>query len=157
MKTRNKLKLVWPLLALASLAVMCCACANLVSTVEQVIPVIGAIVGIVGAAGEVVIPAEASLLGEGVVLAQNGLTALVNSLKSYEANKTAAGALASLQAAFTAAQQNLGTLLKAANVKDPVTAQKITAVVQAAVSTIGVVEASVVAQAPAAPTAPAGS
>lgn len=151
MQSRNKLKLIWPLLAIVSLCLLCCACASAASTIEQIIPIIGGIVGIVGAAGEAVLPTEASLISSGVTLVQNGLTALVNSIKTYETNKTATGALATLQAVFTSVQQNLSSLLSAAQVKDTTTAQKVTAVVNAAVSTVGVVEASIVAQAPTTP------
>jgi hypothetical protein len=146
---KNKLKLFWPLLALGSFVILCCACGvNVIQTVEGLIPIVGAIMGIAGTVGETLLPAEASLIGEGMALANNGLTALLATLKSYDANKSAPGTLAAVQAAFNAVHTNLAQLLVAAQVKDPLTAQKLTGVVNGVIATTGLIEAYVVTKAP---------
>lgn len=145
----NKWKLVWPLLILCSLVLFCTGCGiNPVDTVTTLIPIITAIIGIVGAAGEAVLPAEAALIQTGVTLVTNGLNALVAELKAYEANKTATGALANVQAVFTSIHANLATLLAACQVKNALVAQKITAIVNGAIATVATIEAYIVSKQP---------
>lgn len=123
---------------------------NPTATVEGVIPLISAILGIAGTVGETILPAEATLIQAGMTLCINGLNALLSTLKSYDANKSSPGALAILQAAFTAVQSNLNQLETAAQVKDPDTAKKLGAVINGVIATIAALEAYIVAKQPAA-------
>jgi hypothetical protein len=118
------------------------------STIEALIPIISAIIGIIGTAGEGVLPAESSLIAEGVTLVTNGLNALIVALKTYDANKTAPGALATISAAFTSVQQNLQTLMSAARVKNATVAQEITAVVNSAIEILATLKAYIISKAP---------
>lgn len=124
------------------------ACMNPTATIEGLIPLISAIIGIVGSAGEAILPAESSLIAAGVTLVINGLNALLVALKSYDANKTATGALATLQAAFMSAHENLGVLLTAAGVKNQTLAQRIGGVVNGVISVVSTIEAYIISKAP---------
>jgi hypothetical protein len=128
---------------------MLCACGvNIVTTVEGVIPLVGALLGIAGCVGETLLPAESSLIQIGVSVTQNGLKALASTLKSYDANKTAPGSFAVVQAAFNAVHDNIAQLLSAAQVKDPLTAQKLTGAVNGIVSVLSTVELYLVTKRP---------
>lgn len=148
----NKWKLVWPLLAVVCLASMLCACGiNPVATVEGLIPIVGVLLAIAGTVGETLLPAEASLIQTAVSLVTNGLNALLSSLQTYDANKSAPGAMNTLQAAFNAVHVNLQQLLAAAKVTNPLTTQKISGVVNGVIATLATIEAYLVAKHPAAP------
>lgn len=148
MTRRNKLKLVWPLLLLLSLILFCGACFNPTAMIEGLIPLVGAILAIAGTVAEGLLPAEASLIGAAMALVTNGLNALLAALKSYDANKTGTGSLADLQAAFNAVHTNLTQLLAAAQVKNPLVAQKITGVINGIISVVATVEAYIVSKHP---------
>ncbi len=68
-------------------------------------------------------------LGPLVTVIENGFTALVNTLNTYKAQPTATN-LQAVQAAFVAVDANVAQLESAAQIKNPATDAKITAIVQ---------------------------
>jgi hypothetical protein len=119
MKLRN-LTMV-SLLAIA-LATVACTAPSWVNTVE--------------ADAQVAAPIAASLvdvidpaLAPQVTLIENGFTTLVKTLDAYKASPTATN-LQTVQAAFQAVNGNVAQLESAAQIKNPISQAKVTAVVQ---------------------------
>jgi hypothetical protein len=81
-----------------------------------------------------------------VTLIENGFTALVNTLNAYKAAPTATN-LQAVQAAFQAVDGNVAQLESAAQVKNPATQTKVTAIVQL----LSQVVTEIAAQVPASP------
>ena len=132
------------LISICCFTLMLCACSpNEVGAIETVITVVSGIIGIASAAGSVILPAESVLITDAASIIQNSLKSLANVVKGYQSNPNAT-TLQEVQAAFTDLQNNLPQLLTAAQVKDPATAAKLTAAVNAVAQTIAVIEVSVV-------------
>ncbi len=130
------------------LALTCCACTvNPSSVVNEIITIVSGIIPIASGLASVLLPGEAALITEATTLATNGLAALQNVVKEYEANPNDT-ALAKVQDAFTTVHDNLSQLLAAAQVKDAKTTAKITAIVNGATATLAMLESQVLANHP---------
>lgn len=142
---------------LAFLVLGSTACSvNTVQMLEGLIPIISGIIPIIAAAGEVVLPGEASAIAAGAGIIQAGLNALLKLDKDYQASPSDT-ALAKVTAAFNDLHSNLAQLEGAAQIKDPVTARKISGVIDGVTASLAMIESEIVANHPKAVAAAAAS
>lgn len=126
-----------------------CACSsNEASIVNEIGTIITGILPIVTGVASVLLPGEAIAITAAATIASNGIKAVENLIHGYKA-APGAETLAQVQAGFTDAQANLAQLMAAAQVKDPTTQAKITAIVTAATQSLAAIESSMLAKHPA--------
>lgn len=143
-------------LSLCLLVLFSCGCASAGQIISSLGPVISGILSVVASAGAAIFPAEAAAITAGVTLVTAGLSGLEKLVSNYKANPTDA-TLSAVQAAFNDVQTNLAALMAAAQVKDPKTQAKVTAIINAATQTLAALESSILAQHPATVAAAQGS
>lgn len=114
---------------LSTMVVLCAGCGSvdsLFTTVQAVLSGIGVVLAAVGAA---LAPAETAAIQEGVTIAESAVAALKTAVDDYEADTTDTTLLSKVQAAVTAVQKTLPSLLAAAQIKNATLQAWITKVV----------------------------
>jgi hypothetical protein len=112
-----------------------------------IIPMIEGLLPLIASATAVLLPAESAAITAAEGIAMTGLQALEKLLQEYEANPNDT-TLAAFQDGVNSVHDQLNSLLAAAQVKDAKTAQKITAIVNAAFQSLATIEALIMAKHP---------
>ena len=133
----------WFLIGCAiSACLFLCACNPATATVVgEIETILLGIIPIVAGAASVLLPAEGPVITAAATLAANAVKAVKTLVAGYHANPTDT-TLAQVTAAMNDAHDNLAQLMAAAQVKDPTTAAKLTAIVNAATASLAAVEAT---------------
>ena len=119
-----------------------CACTPATATVVgEIETIVLGIIPIAASAAAVLLPGEAAAVTAGATIAANGIKAIQGLVASYHANPSD-GTLGEVTAAMTDVQGQLSQLLSAAQVKDPVIQQKLTAIVNAATTSLAAIEST---------------
>lgn len=127
---------------IASACLLMCACSQVGAVFTELENIVLGIIPIAAGLAGALLPAESALITSVATEAANAIKALQKVQASYQANPSDT-TLAKVTAAITDVNQNLAQLMQAAQVKDPTTAAKITAIVQAAQLSLAAVESSI--------------
>lgn len=128
---------------LCSLVVLLVACtAGNASVLDQIVLVVVGLLPVAGAIAGGLLPAESALIQSVQLGAVAALKVASKELEAYEANPTE-NAFTGLQKTFADANAQLQVLLKAAQVKNPDSAARITAIVEGAIQGLTLLEASI--------------
>jgi hypothetical protein len=140
---RSRNLLLLGLLTFGAFALAGCG-PNWVQTAQQLGVVISGLIPMASSAGAALDPGEASAITNAATVTQSAVQELENAIKSYNSSPSDT-TLQEVQSVISSVNSNLSGLETAAQVKDAATQKKIGAIVAAATSTVGVLEASILA------------